>query len=185
MKEFTYQYRRGRCINDTGQIQSTGRWGKLYFLEFSQRSCLDPSAQFRFCDNGAMLNLKRHGCLAAFNKNVSGYDLHMFYLHVDSVSLDETACAQKPKEGIYRVITQTSDGGLSVNYTRKDSSSFQNRCAGWSYNIQLRKNYGINYYIELSTSCNYRFLFGKLVKRFLILPSTCAVVSNLYEIYFF
>ena len=119
MKEFTSRYTKGRCLNDTGQIQSSGSWGNLSFLEFSYNSCLDPAAQFRFRDNGAMLNLKRQGCLAADHKPGSGYDLDMFYLYVDSVSLDTAACAQKPNQGIYRAITQTSDGKLAVYYLRQ------------------------------------------------------------------
>jgi hypothetical protein len=129
----TYGYTSGRCINDTGLIQSTGSWGSLSFLDLSFNSCLDPAAQFRFRDNGAMLNLKRQGCLAAFNKNGSGYDLDMFYLYVDSVSLDTAACAQKPNEGIYRAITQTPQGKLSVYYKGKEKSSFQTRFAWYIY----------------------------------------------------
>ena len=91
MKRFTsrkYDYSPGRCISDTGQIQSSGSWGNLSFLRFSYFGCFDPAAQFRFRDNGAMLNLKRQGCLAALHRNGSGYDLDMLYLYVDSVSLD-------------------------------------------------------------------------------------------------
>ena len=166
MKE-AYRYGRGRCINVTGQIQSSGSWGNLFFLEFSQRSCLDPSAQFRFRDNGAMLNLERQGCLAAFNKNDSGYDLDMFYLYVDSVSLDTNACAQKPSEGIYRAITQTSRGGLSVYYKGRGWSSFQTWCAHRSSYYPLSENYNIEYYIGLSTYCysyyNSKFIFGEFL----------------------
>ena len=162
MKEFTSRYRKGRCLNDTGQIQSSGSWGNLSFLEFTHNSCLDPAAQFRFRDNGAMLNLKRQGCLAAFHKPGSGYDLDMFYLYVDSVSLDTAACAQKPNQGIYRAITQTSDGKLTVYYKGKYRSSFQTWCAQMSYNSQLYKNYDIYSYMGLSTLCySYRFHFGK------------------------
>ena len=154
MKLFSnYGHTNRYCINDTGQIQSRGSWGSLSFLEFSN-NCLDPAAQFRFRDNGAMLNLKRQGCLAAFNKNGSGYDLDMFYLYVDSVSLDTAACAQKPNEGIYRAITQRAGGGLSVYYRGKYTSSFQTWCARYRY-------YKLNYYIGLSTGCYYTFIFGK------------------------
>ena len=156
------------CLRDTGQIQSNGSWGNLSFLGFSYNSCLDPAAQFRFRDNGAMLNLKRQGCLAAFNKNGSGYDLDMFYLYVDSVSLDTAACAQKPNEGIYRAITQTPEGGLSVYYKGKDKSSFKTWCAEYEYNSQLYRNYGINGYMGLSTPCHsiyftQEFIFGKFL----------------------
>ena len=166
VKEFKNDYGRGRCINDTGQIQSSGSWGNLSFLEFSQGSCLDSSAQFRFRENGAMLNLQRQGCLAAFNKDGSGYNLDMFYLYVDSVSLDAVACAQKPSEGIYRNISQTSIGGLSVHYKGKRSSSFQTWCAIPHYNYERRRKYGIEYYIILgriySNRCYFKFIFGKL-----------------------
>ena len=174
VKEFTYRYGQGRCINDTGQIQSSGSRGSLSFLEFSYNSCPDPAAQFRFRDNGAMLNLKRQGCLAAFH-NGSGYNLDMFYLYVDSVSLDTTACAQKPNQGIYRAITQTSDGKLTVYYKGKDKSSFETWCAEWRYNSQLYKY--SNYYVGLSASCySYRFNFGKfLLNIFLCLKSLLAV----------
>ncbi len=160
----SYRYN-GRCLNDTGQIQSSGSWGSLSFLEFSYNSCLDPAAQFRFRDNGAMLNLKRQGCLAAFH-NGSGYDLDMFYLYVDSVNLDTAACAQKPNEGIYRAITQTSDGKLTVYYKGKDKkSSFQTWCAAWGHNAQLNKKYGIYYYMGLRTSCysSLKFNFGEFL----------------------
>jgi hypothetical protein len=160
------------CIKDTGQIQSNGSWGNLSFLGFSDNSCLDPAAQFRFRDNGAMLNLKRQGCLAALHRNGSGYNLDMFYLYVDSVSLDTAACAQKPNESIYRAITQTPEGGLSVYYKGKDRSSFQTWCAEYTYYYQLDRNYGIPSYMGLSTQCHsiyysQEFIFGKfLLKMF-------------------
>ena len=160
----------GRCLSDTGQIQSSGSWGNLSFLGFSDNSCLDPAAQFRFRDNGAMLNLKRQGCLAAFHRNGSGYDLDMFYLYVDSVSLDTAACAQKPNENIYRAITQTPEGGLSIYHKGKDESSFQTWCAYYTYNSHLLRNYGINRYMGLtkrSTDYNQRsrqrFSLGKFL----------------------
>ena len=166
VKLFWYNYytpytTQSYCINDTGQIQSNGSWGNLSFLELSYNSCLDPAAQFRFRENGAMLNLKRQGCLAAFNKNVSGYDLDLFYLYVDSVSLDTAACAQKPNESIYRAITQTPEGRLSVYYKGKDKSSFQTWCA--------TRSHGIYNYLGLTTRCNSnyyyweKFFFGKFL----------------------
>ena len=152
------------CISDTGQIQSNGSWGNLSFLVYSDNSCLDPAAQFRFRDNGAMLNLKRQGCVAAFNKPDS--DLDMFYLYVDSVSLNTAACAQKPNESIYRAITHNPEGGLSVYYKGKDKSLFQTWCAWYTYNSQIYKKYGINRYMGLSTRCHsiystQKFIFGK------------------------
>ena len=161
MKPVTWRYTKGRCINDTGLIQSSGSWGSLSFIELSYDSCLDPSAQFRFRDNGAMLNIQRQGCLAAFNKNISGNYRDMFYLYVDSVSLDTAACAQKPSEGIYRAVTQTSNRGLSVYYKGKDMTSFQTWCAQSRYSYQMYQTYGIQYFLELTTYCYYSFHFGK------------------------
>ena len=163
---YDYTIDKGLCIKDTGQIHSNGSWGNLSFLELSY-NCLDPAAQFRFRDNGAMLNLKRQGCLAAFHRNVSGYDLDMFHLYVDSVSLDTAACAQKPNEGIYRSITQTPEGGLSVYYKGENKSSFETWCAQNGHSYELDKNYGINHYVGLTTCLpiysNQRFIFGKFL----------------------
>ena len=168
VKQFRYRYSRGYCIKDTGQIQSNGSWGNLSFLTRS-RDCLNPAAQFRFRDNGAMLNLKRQGCLAAFNKSDSGEHLDMFYLYVDSVSLDTAACAQKSNEGIYRAIRQTPEGALSVYYKGKDKIW----CAKSIYvdhNTQLYKKYRIYVSISLTTQCHSidrysdgNFIFGKLL----------------------
>ena len=90
------------------------------------------------------------------NKDGSGYNLEMFYLYVDSVSLG-TACAQN------RAISQTSNGGLTVHYRGKGWSSFQTWCARWSSHYQLEKNYSIEYHIRLDRSCHsyYRFIFGE------------------------
>ena len=91
----------------------------------------------------------------------------MFYLYVDAVSLDRGACAQKPDEKIYRAITQTSWGGLSVYYGRSRTSSFQTRCAVPKTHESLAKYRGIDPYIELTTNCNdgedKRFNFGKFL----------------------
>ena len=174
MKLFRYRYTSGGCIKDTGQIQSNGSWGNLSFLTRS-RDCLNPAAQFRFRDNGAMLNLKRQGCLAAFNKSDSGEDLAMFYLYVDSVSLDTAACAQKSNEGIYRAIRQTPEGALSVYYKGKNKSW----CAEsiHDHNSQLYKKYRIHYIISLTTQCHSidrnsdgSFIFGKLLLNIFLMP---------------
>ena len=171
VKYFKWTYTRGGCINDTGRIQSNGSWGSLSFITLTHDSCLDPSAQFRFRDNGAMLNLQRQGCLAAFNRSGYGYDLDMFYLYVDSASLDRDACAQKPKQGIYRAITQTSEGGLSVYYKGKGKTSFQTWCAKYKSDRQLSiildsyQSNRVRYYLGLTTRCksissNQKFIFG-------------------------
>jgi hypothetical protein len=155
-------------MKDTGQIQSNGSWGNLSFLEFSSGSCLDPAAQFRFRDNGAMLSLERQGCLAAFHKNGSSYDGDLFYLYVDSVSLDTAACAQKPNESIYRAITQTPEGALSVYYKGKGRSSFQTWCMTvmWSSFSSILKAMPGSYYAGLATcyqniNRNQKITFGK------------------------
>ena len=155
------------CINDPSIIQSQGSsWGNLSFLELSN-NCLDPAAQFRFRDNGAMLNLEKKGCLAAFYKYGIGYALDMFYLYVGAVSLDISACAQKPDQNIYRAITQTTWGGLSVYYRRDKRTSFQNWCAVNGHYKQLAENPGIDPYVKLTTSCtnapDKHFHFGKFV----------------------
>ena len=183
VKRFDTSYTAGEnCIKDTGQIQSSGSWGNLSFLEFPHGSCLDPASQFRFRDNGAMLNLKRRGCLAAFHRNVSGYNLDMFYLHVDSVSLDTAACAQKPNGGIYRAITHTPAGKLSVYYKGKDKSSFETWCATATitYETPLYKKYGIFYTIGLTTRCdsdNTRFIFGKFLLNIFLSDTLLSGIS--------
>ena len=96
-----------------------------------------------------MLNLERKGCLAALH-NASGYNLDLFYLHVDSM---EDSCAQKPSEGIYRAITQTSSGALSVYYKEKDKDSFETWCMCFCYHHPSK-------YIGLHPRCSYRFIFG-------------------------
>ena len=160
------------CINDTSIIQSRSpSWGKLFFLELSN-NCLDPAAQFGFRDNGAMLNLKRQGCLSAHYKHSSGYYLDMFYLYVNVVSLDRSACAQRPDQKIYRAITQTTWGGLSVYYKGNGKSSFQTWCAVNGHHEQLAENSGIDPYLKLTTSCtdapDKRFHFGKFLHYLLI-----------------
>ena len=157
------------CVNDPSKLHAQGSsWGKLYFLELSN-NCLDSNAQFRFRDNGAMLNLKRHGCLAAYYKAGSGYYLDMFYLYVGAVSLDISACAQKPDQmkPIYRAITQTTWGGLSVFYKGNGKSSFQNWCAVNGHHEPLAENPGIDPYVKLTTPCtdapDKRFHFGEFL----------------------
>ena len=143
------------CINDTSRIKIGigSSWGTLSYVELSN-NCLDPAPQFRLRDNGAMLNLKRQGCLIALYKAGSGYWLDMFYNNVDAVSLDRSACAHKPDENIYRALTQTSWGGLSVYYGRNTKSSFQTRCAVPKTHQPLATNEGIDPYIGLTSNCN-------------------------------
>ena len=156
------------CINDTSKIQSQNlkEWGSVSFVELSN-NCLDTAAQFRFRDNGAMLNLKRQGCLFAAYKAGSGDYLDMFYIYVDSVSLDRSACAQKPDKEIYRAITQTSWGGLSVYYKGNKRPRYTTWYAVPKTHKPLATNYGIDHYIGLTT--NHRntedkhFNFGKYI----------------------
>ena len=108
-----------------------------------------------------MLNLNRKGCLAGFNRDGSGYDLDMFYLYVDSVGLDTNACAQNNTKRIYRAITQTPAGALSVYYKHKSQSYFRTRCAHKKYTYRLRHRYGIDYYLGLST-CQQSHSRGEL-----------------------
>ena len=163
---FVKHVQTGMCINDTSIIQSKGSiWGKLSFVELSN-NCLDPAAQFRFRDNGAMLNLKRQGCLTARYKLGSGYYLDMFYLYVDAISLDRSACAQKPDKEIYRAITQTTWGGLSVYYKGNGRTSFQTWCAVNGHYKELAENQGIDPYVKVTTCADApdkRFNFGKLL----------------------
>ncbi|XP_028412182.1 uncharacterized protein LOC114535003 isoform X2 [Dendronephthya gigantea] len=153
------------CINDTGIIQSNGSWGNLSFLALSDDSCLHLTAQFRFRENGAMLNLNRQGCLAGGSLSGSGFNLDLLYLYVDSVSLDTAACAQNPNNGIYRAINQTTWGALSVYYKGYGKSLFETWCASYEYNNQLHRKYGISQHVGLSTSCdtwNQRFILGSV-----------------------
>ena len=155
MKDYGDMYGTGRCLNATGEVHSNGSWGNLSFLELSFKSCLEPTAQFRFRENGAMLNLERQGCLAGDYATGPGYYYtDMFFLYVDSVSLDNAACAQNPSKGIYRAVKQTADGGLYVYYKGKHRSSFQTWCAEPRYNDFEKKHY-----ISLSTPCYFHTLF--------------------------
>ncbi|XP_028402633.1 uncharacterized protein LOC114525468 [Dendronephthya gigantea] len=138
---FVKHIKTGMCIYDTARIQSQGPdWGSVSFLELSN-NCLDPAAQFRFRDNGAMLNLKRQGCLAIYQKK--GQD-EMFWVYVPATPKikEKSACANK------RVIEQTSSGGLRGFY---NSAA---RCAD------------PDGYIKTNVSCldgkNKRFNFGSV-----------------------
>ena len=178
---FVKHVKTGMCINDTSKIQSGigSSWGTVSFVELTN-NCLDPAAQFRFRDNGAMLNLKRQGCLSAHYKGGSGYQRDMFYIYVDAVSLDRSACAQKPDQGIYRAITQISWGGLSVFYTDRGLS--QARCAVPNTYQPLATNQGIDPYIELTDNCNdaedKHFNFGKSLSFFMFKSIPCFKLFN-------
>ena len=151
------------CINDTSIIQSRGSWGSLSFVELTN-NCLDPAAQFRFRDNGAMLNLKRQGCLSALYKGGSGYRLDMFYIYV-SDNLEAEACAQDSTKK--RAINQTLWGGLILHYKRSLRDPFVIKCAVPKTHEDLAKYQGIDPYIGLTTNCSdaedKRFKFGKFL----------------------
>ena len=72
----------GMYINVTRLLQADESWGNLSFVELSN-NCLDPAAQFRFLDNGAMLNLERKGCLEATSRFGSGLDMLYMLLTSD------------------------------------------------------------------------------------------------------
>ena len=163
----------GMCLNDTKIIHSENpRWGNVSFVDLSN-NCLNTAAQFRFRDNGAMLNLKRQGCVAAFTKKIriDEYYLDMFFIYVDVVSLDRSACAQRPNREIYRAINQTSGGALSVNFSRYDRPTrkrepFHIWCAVPKRDAPFTKFYGIDLFLGLTKTCDdapdTRFNFGKL-----------------------
>ena len=155
----------GMCIIDTRIIHSRGSWGNLTFVELSS-NCLDPAAQFRFRDNGAMLNLNRPGCLFPTHKvKNGGYDLDMFYLYVNSKGLDTEACRERVDRNTDPAMTQTSWGGLSVKYTRSKTATRQTMCILPKTDQRLVSNPGIDPYIGWTKDCNdaedKRFNFGK------------------------
>ena len=161
---FVKHVKTGMCINDTSIIQSRGSWGSLSFVELSN-NCLDPAAQFWFRDNGAILNLKRQGCLVALYKTSrGGYRLDMFYIYV-SDDIEAEACAQDSNNK--RAINQTLWGGLILHYKRFKTDPFVIRCAVPKTHQPLANNYGIDPYIEVTSNCNdaedKHFKFGKFL----------------------
>ena len=166
----------GMCINDTTKLQIERNWGNLGFSELSN-SCLEPAAQFRFRDNGAMLNLARNGCLVAFYRDGIGYYLDLFYIFFDAISLDRDGCIQR------RAITQTSFGGLSIRYRGfpgltsgklRQAKPIETWCAVPKTDVRLVENPGIDPYLGMTTDCNdaedKRFNFGKFL-RYISFPS--------------
>ena len=154
----------GKCIKDTAnEIVKGSDWGSLSDVELVT-NCLDPASQFRFRENGAMLNLERQGCLTAYFKSRIGGHFDMFFIYVDAGHLDRYACAQKPSLDIYRVLTQTSGGALSQCYKGGNPRTYAARCAEPKSDRKLAKH-GLDPYIAATTSCNYSpnriFNFGK------------------------
>ena len=163
---FVKHVQTGMCIIDTRILQSDGAWGNVSFVELSS-NCLDPAAQFRFRDNGAMLNLKRPGCLyPTYKSSNGGYWLDMFYLYVNSKGLDTEACRERVDRNTDPAINQTSWGGLSVKYKGYRKTTVQTWCAVSKRDSRLQ----IDPYIGLTTNCNdaedKRFNFGTLFHHF-------------------
>ena len=144
---FVKHVKTGMCVNDTSIIiEKDESWGNMSFLELSN-NCLDPTAQFRFVDTNAMLNLKRPGCLHPLYTKSNRLDL--LGLWVASVSEIEQgkSCNQK------LAITQTSWGGLSVQYDRSGRNS-RTSCENPKTDQGLA-NQGINSYTGLTTNCSH------------------------------
>ena len=139
-------------INDTRVIHWQHIAGRSFsFLELTNNS-LDPAAQFRFRDNGAMFNLKKQGCLFPSLRGDSGYFLFLYA--ASSSEIDNLACHRD------YAISQTCWGGLSTLYNI-------HTCAVPKTNEQLANNEGIDPYIAL-TNCNNtkdkHFNFGKFLR---------------------
>ena len=170
---FVKHVKTGMCINDTRIIQSRGSWGNVSFVELSS-DCLDPAAQFRFRDNGAMLSLIRPGCLFPTYKGGLGRSLSTFYLYVNSKGLDTEACRERLDRKTDPAITQTSWGGLSIKYTREKSGTPQKMCIVPKTDQELAVNPGIDPYIDFTRDCNdaedKRFNFGKFLRNFRFVP---------------
>ena len=146
---------------DTNIIVAEGSWGNMSYVKLFN-DCLDPAAQFRFVNTSAMLNLKRPGCLHPLNAR----HLDMFLLWAASVREWElgNSCNQN------LAITQTSWGGLSVQYRKYRDRNFQTWCADLKKSQRLDENYGIKQFIGLTTDCNdtqnKHFNFGKFLVSF-------------------
>ena len=155
----------GKCIKDTAnEILGKGSdWGTMSDVTLVT-NCLDPASQFRFRENGAMLNLERQGCLTASFKWRTVGHFDMFFIFVDAVSLDRYVCAQNPSLDIYRVITQTSGGALSQYYKGGNPRTYATRCAEPKTDTGFAKQ-GLDPYIAATTQCNDSsnkiFNFGK------------------------
>ena len=161
------------CIIDTRIVQSEGTWGNVSFVELSS-NCLDPAAQFRFLDSGAMLNLKRPGCLFPTYKAGLGYNLDTFYLYVNSKGLDTEACRERPDRNTDPAITQTPWGGLSIKYTTSKTGTPPTMCIVPKTDQRLVNNPGIDPYIDFTRDCtdaeDKRFNFGKFLRNFRFVP---------------
>ena len=177
----------GMCINDTRIIHSRGSWGNLSFVELSN-NCLDPAAQFRFLDNGAMLNLERPGCLYPTHKHGFGYSLDMFYLYVNYKGLDTEACRERVDRNTDPAITPTSWGPLSVKYTRDKRRTPETMCVVPKTDERLANSPGIDPYIGWTRDCtdteDKRFNFGKFLFRFVLIDTCHAPRGTCIEFYY-
>ena len=132
--------------------------GNSHFLEFSDKGCLDPEAQFGFRSDGEMFNLNRtRGCLSASDRNST--DQNLVYLDHDSINISSSvSCDDKCLS-----VRFTPVGTLSMIYKEENKSSSKPWCAA----TQGRSNSGRNGSIGLTTRCDsyyysQRYLFGKL-----------------------
>ena len=155
------------CINDTRIIQSEDpKWGNVSFVDLSI-NCLDPAAQFRLRDNGAILNLKRSGCLFPIHKTIyKDTIIDMLALYVHSRGLDTEACAPSPTRNTDPAINQTYWGGLAVKYKAYKETTFQIWCVVPKTDSQLSIK-GIDPYIGVTKNCydtkDKRFNFGEFL----------------------
>ena len=163
---FVKHVQTGMCINDTSIIHSgDSSWGNMSFLRLSN-NCLDPAAQFRFVNTGAMLNLKRPGCLFPLPGNNPNW------LALWVASFSEIKLGRSCNDGI----TQTPWGGLSTKPSRCAEPKTDQRFA----------SRGTNSYIGLNQDCNdnqnRRFNFGKILVSSHTLPF-CDIKQKLYTVY--
>jgi hypothetical protein len=152
---FVKHVQTGMCINVTGLIQTPSEtWGTLSFVGLSN-NCLDPTVQFRFLDNSAMLNLKRNSCFEATSRGGNGFLIPMLYFLLAT----NPASNCRDKE---HAITQTSWGGLSIFYYPDKGT----RCAVPTTDIRI-KTQRIDPYIGVTIDCtdaeDKRFNFGKFL----------------------
>ena len=164
---FVKHVKTGMCINDTSIIYDKGSWGNLSYLQLSN-NCLDPAAQFRFVSTGAMLNLKRPGCLHPLPNNKPDF-LALWVASFSKIELGNSC-----NDGL--AITQTSWGGLSTKSSRCAEPKTDQRFV----------DQGINSYVGLNQDCNdnqnRRFNFGKMLVSSHTLPF-CDIKQKLCTVY--
>ena len=154
----------GMCIHVTRLLQTDEYWGNLSFVELSN-NCLDPAGQFRFLDNGAMLNLERKGCLEATSREGHGYGLDMLYMLLTPDPIDN--CAQR------HAITQISWRGLYVLYIVD-----RPWCVVPETDSRILKDQGIDRYIGMTSNC---ITIPRI--NVLILVSSFYYAVNLFDVF--